>query len=160
LANDNAPGQVVLSGGEDALAEAAGSARSAGGRAVLLEVSGPFHTPALEPAVPPLTDILESIEITHPRIPVISNVTARPHGDPDEIRKLLVQQMLARVRFRESLVWLWNEGARDYRDLGPGLVAGGLAKKTFSELQKHAVDGGTDKTISTLDDKTKEAASA
>jgi [acyl-carrier-protein] S-malonyltransferase len=159
LANDNAPGQVVLSGGEGALAEAAGMVRSAGGRAVLLEVSGPFHTPALEPAVPALTEVLESIEIRTPRISVISNVTARPHSDPGEIRSLLVEQMLSRVRFRESLEWLWHEGTRDYRDLGPGLVAAGLAKKTFNELETHAVDGGADRTIS-FDEKKKEAASA
>jgi [acyl-carrier-protein] S-malonyltransferase len=133
--------------------------RSAGGRAVLLEVSGPFHTPALEPAVPALTEVLESIEIRTPRISVISNVTARPHSDPGEIRSLLVEQMLSRVRFRESLEWLWHEGTRDYRDLGPGLVAAGLAKKTFNELETHAVDGGADRTIS-FDENKKEAASA
>lgn len=158
LANDNAPGQVVLSGAEDALADAAGLVRSEGGRAVLLEVSGPFHTPALEPAVPALTEVLESIEIRTPRIPVISNVTARPHNDPGEIRSLLVEQMLSRVRFRESLVWLWQQGAREYLDLGPGLVAAGLAKRTFNELETHAEDGGRDSTV--LDETNKEAASA
>jgi [acyl-carrier-protein] S-malonyltransferase len=158
LANDNAPGQVVLSGNDDALAEAAALVRSEGGRAVLLEVSGPFHTPGLEPAVPALTEALESIDIRTPEIPVISNVTARPHEEPDEIRGRLVEQMLARVRFRESLQWVWQQGVRDYRDLGPGLVAAGLAKKTFNELETHAVDGGSDRDL-TLDEK-KEAASA
>jgi [acyl-carrier-protein] S-malonyltransferase len=158
LANDNAPGQVVLSGGDEALAEAAGLVRSEGGRAVLLEVSGPFHTPGLKPAAPALAEVLESIEIRQPRIPVVSNVTARPHGEPDEIRRLLVEQMLSRVRFRESLEWLWHEGAREYRDLGPGLVAAGLAKKTFNELETHTVNGEADRTI-TIDEK-KEAASA
>jgi len=159
LANDNAPGQVVLSGSEAGLAAAAGYVRAAGGRAVLLEVSGPFHTPGLESAVPTLTDVLESIEIRRTRIPVISNVTARPHEDPSEIRRLLVEQMLARVRFRESLEWLWHQGAREYRDLGPGLVAAGLAKRTFNELETHAMDGGSNRTTD-LNEKKKEAASA
>ncbi|HZA40268.1 MAG TPA: ACP S-malonyltransferase [Actinomycetota bacterium] len=158
LANDNAPGQVVLSGNEDALAEAAALVRGQGGRAVLLEVSGPFHTPGLEPAVPALTEVLESIDIRTPEIPVISNVTARPHDKPDEIRSHLVEQMLARVRFRESLQYVWQQGVREYRDLGPGQVAAGLAKKTFNELETRAVDGGSDRDI-TLDEK-KEAASA
>jgi [acyl-carrier-protein] S-malonyltransferase len=159
LANDNAPGQVVLSGSEEGLAAAAGYARTGGGRAVLLEVSGPFHTPGLEPAVPALTEVLEEIEIGRTRIPVVSNVTARPHEDPSEIRRLLVEQMLARVRFRESLEWLWHEGAREYRDLGPGLVTAGLAKRTFNEFETHSVDGESNNTI-TLDEKKKEAASA
>jgi [acyl-carrier-protein] S-malonyltransferase len=126
---------------------------------VLLEVSGPFHTQVLEPAVPALTEVLESIEIRTPEIPVISNVTARPHEKPDEIRSRLAEQMLARVRFRESLQWVWQQGVREYRDLGPGMVAAGLAKKTFNELETHAVDGGSDRDI-TLVEKKREAASA
>ena len=89
---------------------------------------------------------------------MISNVTARPHEGPSEIRRLLVEQMLARIRFRESLEWLWHQGARDYCDLGPGVVAAGLAKRTFNELETHAMDGGSNHFD--LNEKKKEAASA
>ena len=159
LANDNAPGQVVLSGGDEALAEAAGIVRSAGGRAVLLDVSGPFHTRSLELAAPALAEVLDFIEIRIPGLPVVSNVTARPYQDPGEIRRLLLEQLTTRVRFRESLEWSWNEGVREYVDLGPGRVAAGLAKRTFNELETRTDNGQAKHTIS-LEKTNKEAARA
>ncbi|MGH2694274.1 MAG: ACP S-malonyltransferase, partial [Actinomycetota bacterium] len=134
VANDNAPGQVVVSGIERGLAEASSLARVAGGRAVRLTVAGAFHTPAVASAAPPLRDALDSIEVCTPDVPVISNVTARPYGAPDEIRRLLVEQLTAPVRFREALEWLWGRGVRRYLDLGPGQVAAGLARRTFESL--------------------------
>jgi [acyl-carrier-protein] S-malonyltransferase len=136
LANDNAPGQVVLSGSEEGLATAAGLVRSAGGRAVKLDVTGPYHTPAMKPAAPALAAALDAIEIRTPNVPVISNVTARPYGSPDDIRTLLVEQLMTRVRFRESLEWLAEQGADDFEDFGPGRVVAGLAGRTFSALAK------------------------
>ncbi|MGH2788920.1 MAG: ACP S-malonyltransferase [Actinomycetota bacterium] len=136
IANNNAPGQVVLSGSEAGLATAAQLVRAAGGRAVLLDVAGPFHTISMAPAAPALKEVLDTIDIKEPRVPVMSNVTARPHGSPHEIRALLVQQMTDPVHFRESIEWLWEQGARDYIDLGPGRVAAGLAQKTFDHLIK------------------------
>jgi [acyl-carrier-protein] S-malonyltransferase len=136
VANDNAPDQVVLSGAESGLAEAAQLARAAGGRAVLLDVSGPFHTMSMTSAAPALRDVLDSIEVKTPTVSVISNVTARPHGSPDEIRSLLVRQLTDQVRFRESLEWMWQEGADEFTDLGPGRVAAGLAQRTFDHLRE------------------------
>jgi [acyl-carrier-protein] S-malonyltransferase len=139
LANDNAPGQVVLSGSEDGLATAAGIVRARGGRAVRLDVTGPYHTDAMKPAAPALAEALESTEISLPRVPVISNVTARPYESLEEIRTLLVDQLMNRVRFRESLLWLADHGVDEFEDLGPGRVAAGLAQRTFSSLtQKEA----------------------
>jgi [acyl-carrier-protein] S-malonyltransferase len=140
VANDNAPGQVVVSGRDEALAEAAAMVRSEGGRAVLLEVSGPFHSAAMEPAAPGLAEALDRIEVRSPTIPVISNVTARPYESPDEIRALLVQQVTHGVRWRESCEWLWDQGVRDFHDFGPGRVAAGLAQRTFRSIddQKEA----------------------
>jgi [acyl-carrier-protein] S-malonyltransferase len=132
LVNDNAPDQVVLSGSEDGLAAAAGLVRSAGGRAVLLGVTGPYHTAAMKPAAPALAAALAAVEVRAPSSPVISNVTARPYSSPDEIRSLLVEQLMTRVRFRESLEWLIEQGASDYEDFGPGRVVAGLAGRTFS----------------------------
>jgi [acyl-carrier-protein] S-malonyltransferase len=139
LANDNAPGQVVLSGSEDGLAAAAGMVRARGGRAVLLDVTGPYHTDAMRPAAPALAKVLEGTEVNKPRVPVISNITARPYASPEEIRTLLVEQLMNRVRFRESLLWLGEQGVNEYEDLGPGRVAAGLAQRTFGSLtQKEA----------------------
>lgn len=133
VANDNAPGQVALSGPEDRLAAAAGMARSMGGRSVLLQVEGAFHTSAMAPAVQTLHEALEDVSVRTPKVPVVSNVTARPYRDPGEIRKLLVRQLVSRVRFRESLQWLWSQGVRGYVDAGPGDVVAGLADRTFGE---------------------------
>ena len=135
VANDNAPGQVVVSGPDEALAEAGGMARSRGGRAVLLEVSGPFHSAAMEPAAARLAETLAGIEIRSPRVPIISNVTARPYETPDEIRTLLVKQVIQGVRWRESCEWLWEQGVRELHDFGPGRVAAGLAQKTFRSME-------------------------
>ena len=135
VANDNAPGQVVVSGPDEALAEAATMARSQGGRAVLLEVSGPFHSAAMEPAAARLAETLAGIEIRTPGVPIISNVTARPYETPDEIRALLVKQVTQGVRWRESCEWLWGQGVRELHDFGPGRVAAGLAQKTFRSME-------------------------
>jgi [acyl-carrier-protein] S-malonyltransferase len=136
VANDNAPEQTVLAGSERALAEAAAIVRSRGGRSVLLEVSGPFHTGAMEPAAPALRSALAETDLRTPRLPVLSNVTARPHGEPHVIADLLVQQLSTRVRFRESLEWLWDQGVSDFDDLGPGRVVGGLAQRCFASLRR------------------------
>jgi [acyl-carrier-protein] S-malonyltransferase len=135
VANDNAPGQLVLSGSEEGLAVAAGLVRAAGGRSVLLQVSGAFHTPAMASAGPALRDAIELVDIREPEIPVVSNVTARPYRDSGEIRALLVEQLTHRVRFRESLEWLHGAGVLEFDDLGPGQVVAGLAGRTFRGLQ-------------------------
>jgi malonyl CoA-acyl carrier protein transacylase len=137
VANDNAPGQVVLSGPEERLTVAAGLAKSLGGRSVLLQVQGPFHTSAMAPAVKELEDALDHLEVRSPRLPVLSNVTARPYQAPGEIRKLLARQLVHRVRFRECLEWVWSRGVRDYMDVGPGDVAAGLANRTFRNLKRN-----------------------
>lgn len=136
VANDNAPGQVVLSGPDEALADAAALARSSGGRAVLLDVSGPFHTDAMAPAVPALERVLEQIEIRDPAIGVVSNVRARPYRNAAEIRELLIAQLTTRVRFRESLEWMISRGAREFDDLGPGRIVSGLAHRTVDHIEK------------------------
>lgn len=142
VANDNAPGQVVLSGPEEGLAAAATLVREEGARSVLLEVSGPFHTQAMAPAAEAVREALDHVDIRLPEVPVISNVTAAPYRAPGEIRKLLVDQLTGRVRFRESIEWLWNHGFRDFEDLGPGRVAAGLAQRTVRPLRRAEVGVG------------------
>lgn len=143
IANDNSPNQVVLAGEEEALVEAALQTRARGGRAVRLDVTGPFHTPQIATAAPLLRDVLEHVSIRNPRVPVISNVSAEPYRAPGEIRKLLIEQLTSRVRFREALEGLWRKGVTDFHDFGPGQVVAGLATRTFGSLQPAAtVSGG------------------
>lgn len=135
ISNDNAPGQAVVSGSDEGLTCAARRAREAGGRAVLLEVAGPFHSPAMIAAVDDLRRALDHAEFRSPSIPVCSNVTARPYRTPGEIRRLLLAQLTSLVRFRESLEWAWAQGARQASDFGPGETAAGLARRTFVALE-------------------------
>jgi [acyl-carrier-protein] S-malonyltransferase len=139
VANDNAPGQVVVSGTEDALARTAALVRAAGARSVLLEVAGPFHTGSMAPASSALSDALDRVHVRMPSTPVVSNVTAKPYGSAEEIKELLIRQPTERVRFRESLEWVWGRGAREFHDLGPGTVVANLAQKTFRALEKSEV---------------------
>jgi malonyl CoA-acyl carrier protein transacylase len=138
IANDNAPGQVVLSGPERALSDAAELVRAAKGRAVLLDVSGPFHTPAMAAAERELADVLDHISIRNPSIPVVSNVTGEPYRAPGEIRKMLVHGLATKVCFQDCLKYLWHAGVRDLWDAGPGYVALGLARRNFEHLAASA----------------------
>ena len=135
VANDNAPNQVVISGSEESLTEAAAAARSRGGRAVLLQVSGSFHSPSMDPAVFGLQKALDYAEVGMPEIPVVSNVTARPYRSPGEIRKLLTEQLTGKVRFRESVNWLADSGVSVCRDFGPGRVVAGLFARTIEHRE-------------------------
>lgn len=136
LANDNAPGQVVLAGPEEGLTEAASLVRAARGRSVLLETAGAFHTQAMASARDALAAAIAGADITQPSVPVVSNVSARPYESVEEIKDGLVEQLTAKVRFRESLEWLWGQGVREVEDLGPGQVVAGLASRTWRELAK------------------------
>jgi [acyl-carrier-protein] S-malonyltransferase len=135
VANDNSPQQVVIAGDHDALVAAASLTRARGGRAVRLDVTGPFHTPQVGSAAPLLRDALDHIGIRSPRVPVISNVSAAAYRAPGEIRKLLIEQLTSRVRFREALETLWLEGVTGFHDFGPGKIVAGLASRTFDSLQ-------------------------
>lgn len=139
IANDNSPAQTVVSGEKDSLSRAADDIHRARGRSILLNVEGAFHSPAMEPAVADLEAALVVTEIRSPSIPVISNVTARPYRAPGEIRKLLIEQLTGRVRFRESLLFLSERGVTEFVDVGPGDVVDRLARATRS-INKEAVD--------------------
>jgi [acyl-carrier-protein] S-malonyltransferase len=129
IANDNAPGQLVLSGGVDAVAEADELARDeTGARARRLDVSGAFHSPLMEPAADRLRAALEATPV-HPRqIPVYSNGTARPFVD---VREELAENLLRGVRWRETLLALRTAGVERFVELGPGAVLTGLVKRTL-----------------------------
>lgn len=135
LANDNAPGQLVVSGTDEGLAAAATIVAAEGGRIVRLEVSGPFHTPAMDAAAEELKVALEATDIRSPRIPALSNLSASPYRAPGEIRQLLIQQVNNPVRWRSCIEWLWENGVREFVDVGPGRVVDGLARRTLRGLE-------------------------
>src|SRR5689334_9517510 len=107
VANDNAPGQIVISGHKAAIDRAAELTKSKGiKRAMMLPVSAPFHSPLMKPAAREMEEALGAATVKPPRVPVISNVTVEPTSDPDTIRRLLVEQVTARVRWRETIASL------------------------------------------------------
>jgi malonyl CoA-acyl carrier protein transacylase len=128
LANDNAPGQIVLSGRSDAIAEAVERAGDIGCRARQLDVGGAFHSPLMAPAADALKEALDATAIQEPAFPVLSNGSARPFAD---IRAELAENLLKPVRWRETLFELQSMGATDFVECGPGSVLKGLVKRTL-----------------------------
>jgi [acyl-carrier-protein] S-malonyltransferase len=131
VANDNAPGQVVLSGAKESVEQAVGLARGAGGRGMLLAVSAPFHCRLLAPAAEAVRAALAKITLRPPAVPLISNVSASAERDPAAIAGLLVEQVTARVRWRECLLTMAGRGVRATLELGAGRVLSGLTKRTL-----------------------------
>jgi [acyl-carrier-protein] S-malonyltransferase len=140
VANDNSPAQQVVAGDESSLTRTAMLTRSEGGRCIRLSVEGPFHTHAMDTALDDLAEALVRTEIHLPRIPVVSNVSAVPYRAPGEIRKLLLEQLTGRVRFRESIEWLASKGVTEFVDFGPSRVAEGIARATVARTPA-VVDG-------------------
>jgi malonyl CoA-acyl carrier protein transacylase len=137
LANDNAPGQVVLSGAPGALKAARDDARGAGLRAVALDVAGAFHSPQMQGAVIPFREALAEIEIAGPDIPVISCATAKPFGDP---RQELADALVSPVRWRETMIALASAGASTFVDAGPGAVLARLAPRCVPAAAASSLD--------------------
>ena len=129
IANYLCPGNLVISGEKPAVAKAVELAEAAGGKTVTLAVAGAFHTSIMQPADQKLADALASVAIRKPRIPVVSNVDAAVHWEPEEIRQLLVQQVVNPVRWEDSIRWLLTQGVTEFTEVGPGKVLAGLLKR-------------------------------
>ena len=130
VANDNNAGNVVISGAKAAMDRAIEKAKELGARAIPLNVSAPFHSPLMAPAAEEMRAALAKATILAPRAPLVANVTARPTLDPEVIRDLLVQQVTGRVRWRESIQWLAEDGGvTRFAELGSGKVLTGMAKR-------------------------------
>jgi [acyl-carrier-protein] S-malonyltransferase len=132
VANDNSPQQVVLSGSRAALPAAAGAAKELGLRAMELPVTGAFHSPMMETAVPEFESALERVELREPRVTVLSAVTAQPF---DDVRRRLAEGLVRPVRWRETMLALHRLGAERFVEVGPGRVLTGLAKHTLSDVE-------------------------
>jgi len=136
VANDNNQGNVVISGDKAAVDKAIEAAKALGARAIPLNVSAPFHCPLMQPAADEMARALASTLIIAPRAPLVANVTARPVLDADVIRSLLVEQVTGRVRWRESMLWLANEGGvTRFAEAGAGKVLSGMAKRIAPDVE-------------------------
>jgi [acyl-carrier-protein] S-malonyltransferase len=136
VANDNEPTQVVLSGSKVAIDRVADIGKPHGvRRAVLLPVSAPFHCALMQPAAEAMAAALAEVAINKPVVPVVANVVASAVSDPDEIRKLLVEQVTGTVRWRECVGYLAANGVTDVFEIGSGKVLAGLAKRIEKSLE-------------------------
>ena len=136
VANDNNNGNVVISGSKAAVDAAIEAAKALGARAIPLNVSAPFHCPLMQPAADEMALALGAAVILAPRAPLVANVTARPTLDPEEIRRLLVEQVTGRVRWRESMMWLVEQGGvTRVAEAGAGKVLSGMAKRIAPDAE-------------------------
>jgi [acyl-carrier-protein] S-malonyltransferase len=145
LANDNAPGQVVISG-RKLTVERAGELAKAKGvkRALPLAVSAPFHCPLMQPAADKMAEVLAAVTIRPPVVPVVSNVTALPTSEPDTIRRLLVEQVTGRVRWRESAASFRSLGAEVTVEFSGNKVLTGMVKRIDKDLATLSLDTPAD----------------
>ncbi|EAV46395.1 ACP S-malonyltransferase [Roseibium aggregatum] len=144
-ANDNAPGQVVVSGHLAAVERAVEIAKAKGARrAVMLPVSAPFHCSLMGPAAEKMAEALANAEIRSPAVPLVANVLARPITDANEIRDRLVQQVTGTVRWRESITWLAENGVDTFVEIGTGKVLTGMVKRIAKEATGMAVNSPED----------------
>lgn len=145
VANDNAPGQVVISGETAALARAGEIAKSKGAkRAIPLPVSTPNHSPLLKSAGEAMRDALEQVVIRPPSVPVVSNVTAAEVSEPETIRRLLVEQITSRVRWRETVSGFRALGVSTTVEAGGGKVLTGMVRRIDPELASVSIDSPKD----------------
>jgi malonyl CoA-acyl carrier protein transacylase len=137
IANDNAPGQVVLSGPLDALETARTELKDAGLKAMSLPVGGAFHSPAMAAAAPAFEAALAEVEITPPRVTVVSSITTQPF---DDIRRELALALTSPVRWRETLIAMSDAGARRFVETGPGNVLTKLVRRTVDGAEASVLE--------------------
>lgn len=139
-ANDNADGQVVISGSKAAVERAAELAKGRGAkRAMLLPVSAPFHCALMQPAADAMAEALANVQMSAPCVPLVANVRASAVTDPNEIRNLLVEQVTGMVRWRESVIYLGQQGVTELVEVGSGKVLTGLTKRIEKSIGGSAV---------------------
>ena len=149
VANDNSPGQIVVSGHAAAVERAIGLASERGARrSIMLPVSAPFHSPLMAPAADIMAEALEETALVAPAVPLVANVTAKPTSEPEEIKQLLIEQVTNMVRWRETVLMCAENEVEEIVELGAGRVLTGLVKRIDKTLA--AVSVGSPSEIEAL----------
>jgi len=144
VANDNNVGNVVISGSKAGVDAAILAAKAKGARAIPLNVSAPFHSPLMAPAGVEMAEALGQAAIAPPAIPIYANVTAAPTQIPADIRRLLVEQVTGRVRWRESVIAMHAAGIERFVEIGAGKVLTGMIKRIAPEAEALALNEPAD----------------
>jgi [acyl-carrier-protein] S-malonyltransferase len=145
VANDNNNGNVVISGSKAGVEAAIAAAKTKGVKAIPLPVSAPFHSPLMGPAAEVMREALGAVAMNAPVVPVVANVTARPVADPAEIKRLLVEQVTGRVRWRECVQWMATEGGvTKFVETGAGKQLSGMVKRNAPDAETVALNAPAD----------------
>lgn len=145
VANYNCPGQIVITGETSAVEKAAEKLKEAGAkRTVMLNVSGPFHSPMLKPAGEKLGEVLETVEFTPLQVPYVTNVTAEPVDDISETKELLMEQVSSSVRWEQSMERMIAEGVDAFVEIGPGKTLSGFMRKINRDVNMYHIGAWED----------------
>lgn len=136
IANINCPGQLVISGASDNVAKASEIAKVKGAaRVTPLQVSGAFHSPLMQPAIPGMTEALSKVDFREPVVPIIANVTAQPLNGADQFRDELLNQLTSSVQWQKSVEYMLGQGVKSFIEIGPGKVLAGLIKRISRDAE-------------------------
>ena len=129
VANDNSYSQIILSGDKPAIDEISKNLKNNKKKSIPLPVSAPFHCSLMKPAAKKMEKNIFETNFNNPRVQIVSNVTAQATKNSDDIKKLLVEQIFSKVRWRESIEYMINNGVKEFIEIGPGKVLSGLVKR-------------------------------
>jgi len=140
VANDNAHGQIIVSGNVEAIEELKNILKKNKKKCILLPVSAPFHCSLMNPAAIKMKEKIDAVKFKKPDFEIISNVTALPTSSPEDIKKILVQQIYSKVRWRESVVYMGENKVQEFIEIGPGKVLTGLVKRILPNSNSFSIN--------------------
>ena len=140
VANDNSNSQIILSGDKSAIDEISKILKNNKKKSIYLPVSAPFHCSLMKPAAEKMNSNILETNLNIPNVKIVSNVTAEGTKNPDEIKKLLIEQIYSKVRWRESIEYMINNGVKEFIEIGPGKVLSGLVKRTNDKVLTKSVN--------------------
>mgnify|MGYP001169293721 FL=1 len=140
IANDNSDNQVILSGDKSAIDEINKVLKNNKKKSIFLPVSAPFHCSLMNPAAKIMKEKINQTNFNDPLVELVSNVTAEPVREPDKIKSLLVRQIFSKVRWRESILFMINNGVNEFIEIGPGKVLSGLVKRISDKVLSKSIN--------------------
>ena len=140
IANDNSDNQVILSGDKSAIDEINKVLKNNKKKSIFLPVSAPFHCSLMNPAAKIMKEKINQTSFNDPLVELVSNVTAEPVREPDKIKSLLVRQIFSKVRWRESILFMINNGVNEFIEIGPGKVLSGLVKRISDKVLSKSIN--------------------
>ena len=144
IANDNADGQIIISGDTESIRLIQNILKDNKKKFIPLNVSAPFHCSMMKPAADKMKDKINSINFQKPIFDIVCNVTSQPENNPENIKKLLVDQIFSTVRWRESIINMYNQKVNNFIEIGPGKVLSGMVKRTVKNINSFSINSIND----------------